>query len=122
MRFGEALPPDSGYGEVHELLLPEHWPPTPENRAALGAYIARRGIREAQRAVTSGQSTHADGLFYAGSAPTWSNRSLRGIVRGHGVGRGRIGWIDLHTGLGPAGHGEKIYAGANHATEFSRAR
>ena len=25
--------------------------------------------------------------------------------------RSRLGWIDFHTGLGPRGHGEKIYAG-----------
>jgi hypothetical protein len=34
----------------------------------------------------------------------------------------RLGWIDFHTGLGPRGHGEKIYAGRDEASEVARAR
>ena len=32
------------------------------------------------------------------------------------------GWIDIHTGLGPFGHGEKIFAGANDPAELARCR
>jgi hypothetical protein len=63
-----------------------------------------------------------DGLFYSGARPTWSNATLREIVRRYGSGRKRVGWIDVHTGLGPAGHGEKIFAGANDPVELARAR
>ena len=34
----------------------------------------------------------------------------------------RIAWIDLHTGLGPSGLGERIYAGPDDAQEVARAR
>jgi hypothetical protein len=122
LRFDETLPDAAGYAEVHGLLVPAQWPPPPENQAAIGAYVARHGMRAFQRIVTSGQSRHADGLFFSGRAPTWSNRSLRKIVRELGAGRRRIGWIDLHTGLGPFGHGEKIYAGAERAADLARAR
>ena len=47
---------------------------------------------------------------------------MRSLVAGHGAARKRIGWIDLHTGLGPYGHGEKIFAGSNDAAELARAR
>jgi hypothetical protein len=50
-------------------------------------------------------------MFYSGKAPSWSNRTLRAILRAHGTGRRRIAWIDVHTGLGRGGHGEKIHAG-----------
>ena len=122
LRFGEPLPANPDYAEVHGLLLPEEWPPTRENQAAIGAYIAKRGARAAQRIVTTGQSTHPQGLFYSGTAPTWSNQSLRKILRAAGAKRARIGWIDLHTGLGPAGHGEKIFAGRDDAADLARAR
>ncbi|MGL4859026.1 MAG: DUF2817 domain-containing protein, partial [Enterobacteriaceae bacterium] len=33
-----------------------------------------------------------------------------------------IGWIDIHTGLGPRGHGEKIYAGRRDLAEVELTR
>ena len=34
----------------------------------------------------------------------------------------RLGWIDLHTGLGPSGHGELIFACRDEAAALQRAR
>ena len=34
----------------------------------------------------------------------------------------RLGWIDLHTGLGPSGVGERIFACADDAAALKRAR
>jgi len=84
--------------------------------------MQKMGAVAFQAAVSAGQRTFSDGLFYSGTGPTWSNRTMRALVRKHGAGRKRIGWIDLHTGLGPYGHGEKIFAGANDAAELARAR
>lgn len=120
--FTAPLPASPGYAEVHPLVLPAHWPPTAEAVAALDAYIATHGARHYQAAVTSGQSTHADGLFYAGRAPAWSNTTLRGVLREHAAAAARVAWIDIHTGLGPLGHGEKIFAGRNDPAELLRAR
>jgi len=61
--------------------------------------------------VTPGQSEFPDGLFYSGTAPSWSNRTLRAMLRQHGADRRHIAWIDVHSGLGRCGHGEKIHAG-----------
>jgi hypothetical protein len=47
---------------------------------------------------------------------------LRQVLRDHGRRCRRLGWIDLHTGLGPSGHGERIFAGADDAAAVSRAR
>jgi len=120
--FSRPPPDNAGYGELHELLLPAEWPPAPANRAALFAARERMGHLRFQAAVSSGQSTRADGLFYSGAAPSWSNRTLRELVRRHGAGKRRIGWIDIHTGLGPSGHGEKIFAGRNDAGCLERTR
>lgn len=120
--FAQARAANPGYAELHELLLPAEWPPSAANSAALLAARERLGRREFQAAVSRGQDSRPDGLFFSGTAPSWSNRTLRGLVRRHGAGKRRIGWIDIHTGLGPSGHGEKIYAGRNGAADLARAR
>ena len=113
-------PENTAYAEIHHLLLPEAWPPSPENKAEIAHYIEMHGSDKFQLAVSGGQYQFADGLFYGGTKPTWSNRTLRKILREHGAGKNRIGWIDFHTGLGPCGHGEKIYAGLNNAGDIAR--
>lgn len=120
--FSQPQPANAGYAALHELLLPAAWPPNEANRAAILAARERMGHREFQAAVSSGQDSRPDGLFFAGTAPSWSNRSLRALVKRHGEGKRRIGWIDIHTGLGPSGHGEKIFAGRNDAADFARTR
>ena len=120
--FSRPQPKNAGYEELHELLLPAEWPPSDANRAALLAARDRMGRREFQAAVSQGQGSRPNGLFFAGLAPSWSNRTLRELLRRHGAGRRDIGWIDIHTGLGPSGHGEKIFAGRNDAADLARTR
>ena len=69
-----------------------------------------------------GQHEFPDGLFFGGTEPTWSNHTLRGVLRQHGRQARRIGWIDLHTGLGPSGLGERILACRDDAAALQRAR
>ncbi len=120
--FADAKELNLAYAQVHDLLLPAEWPPTEANRAAIVECIKQMGMAAFQAAVSAGQRSHKDGLFYCGNAPTWSNRTIRALLSKHGAARKRIGWIDIHTGLGPYGHGEKIFAGANDAAELARSR
>lgn len=120
--YGAPLPVNADYAEVHPLVLPAQWPFTEAHQAAIEDYIAHHGARQFQRAMSSGQSSHPDGVFYAGRAAAWSNTTLRAILRRHGAGCARVAWIDIHSGLGPLGHGEKIYAGRNDPAELARAR
>lgn len=110
------------YADVHAIVVSPAWPPTPENTAAIGRYIAEHGVARLQAAVSSGQCGFPDGLFYAGRAPAWSNTTLRGVLQEYGSGRERLGWIDFHTGLGPWGHGEKIFSGPRDAAMIARAK
>jgi len=109
--FSQAVPDNPDYAELHPLLLPEQWPPPLDNQIALGCYIAQHGMRAFQAAATRGQSGFADGLFYVGRAPTWSNDAVRRLLRRYGAHSRHIAWVDLHSGLGPTGFGERIYAG-----------
>ncbi|MDP3760782.1 MAG: M14 family metallopeptidase [Ramlibacter sp.] len=120
--FSRPLPVNEAYRELHPLLVPDEWPPTESNKAALGAYIARNGQAAYMAAVSAGQHEFPGGLFFGGVEPTWSNRALRELLRAYGHLAGRIAWIDIHTGLGPSGVGERIYAGRDDQASIARAR
>ena len=120
--FARPLPRNDAYADIHALLLPHTWPPTPENEAALQQYIAQHGVAAFQAAVSQGQHTHDDGLYYSGRNPTWSHVTLRHVLKEHNTHTRDLAWIDLHTGLGPRGHGERIFASRNDAAELARAR
>lgn len=120
--FSRPLPANPGYAELDDALLPASWPPPAEAEARLAAFARDRGAAALQTAITGGQYTHPKGLFYGGLAPTWSNLTLREVLRTEGRGCQRLGWIDFHTGLGPTGHGEKIFAGRHDARALARAR
>ena len=120
--FSGSLPSNPAYVELHDLLLPAEWPPTEANRQAIAGWIQTHGLQRYQAAVSQGQYSHPDGLFFGGVAPTWSNQTLRQVLRQHGQHARRIAWIDLHTGLGPCGVGERIWAGTDNAQAIARAR
>lgn len=120
--FDRPLPDNAAYPALHAHLVPSQWPPAAQDRAAIDAYIAEHGFAAYQHAVSRGQYTHADGVFFGGTARSRSLKNLHAALAAHGQHFGRIGWIDVHTGLGPWGHGEKIYAGRRDDAELARAR
>ena len=120
--FGRPLPANPDYRELHPLLVPDAWPPDAANAEATGGFIARRGHTAFQAAVSQGQHEFPDGMFFGGTAPAWSNLQLREILRQEAGRAYRIGWIDLHTGLGPSGVGERIHAGPDEPAGIARAR
>ena len=120
--FNQPLPTNPAYDEVQDLILPAQWPPTPDVQQAIDRYIAERGQRAWQGAVGQGQYQHPTGVFFGGQAPTWSNRTIRQVLRQHGGKVRRLAWIDIHTGLGPNGYGERIFTGPNDAQMLARAR
>ena len=120
--FGEPLPVNAPYAEVHGFMVPPTWPPMPENEARVGAYVAAKGMSALQAAVSGGQCQFPDGLFYGGQRASWGNTTLRAAMRRHGASRRRLVWLDVHTALGPCGHAEKILSGPNDAALVARAR
>ncbi len=120
--FSKPLPENAPYKEVQPLLLPEVWPPDNANLAAVQKYIAERGMDALQAAVSKGQHDFPEGLFYGGKAPTWSNLTVRQVLQKYGQKCQKLAWIDLHTGLGPNGVGERIFACADDAAAYARAK
>ena len=76
--------------------------------ARLMAFRKTVGEVEFFRAVSGGQYSHADGMFFGGGGASWSNRTLHAIVDRYLKSRQDVAVIDFHTGLGPYGYGEPI--------------
>lgn len=120
--FAQALPFNADYGAIHDLLLPPDWPPTAEGEDRLAGQASRWGARRMQMAVTGGQYHEPRGLWFGGTGPSWSQRVFRQVLREQ-IGRARdVAWIDLHTGLGPCGVGERIFACTDTGATLARAR
>jgi hypothetical protein len=105
-------PINEGYEQLAEAIeLPDVSPSSLEasNRKML-AYAMENGFPALQAAISAGQYSHPNGLFFGGHAPSWS----RQVMESHFVetlrGCERIVIIDWHTGLGPPGYGEVIYS------------
>jgi hypothetical protein len=123
--FNKALPKNAAYEEVHDLLLPAHW--EGQGRAAADQaildYQKKNGAFAFQAAMTGGQYSRPDGLFFGGQKPTWSNNTFRRILKEHVPSTTRkLVSIDFHTGLGPMGYGEPIYVGPEDPAYFARAK
>jgi uncharacterized protein DUF2817 len=105
---GAAYPVNAGYEALKHAICPAEW--TPEAVATadqvLMGYAREHGPMVLQAAVSSGQYSHAEGVFYGGRGETWSNRTLIDLLRAHAGQVKQLAFIDLHTGLGPYGIGE----------------
>ena len=120
--YSQPLPVNEAYREVEPLLLPDVWPPNEANAQATAQFVAQHGMVGLQAAVTRGQHQYPDGMFFGGTSETWSNLTLRKVLQQHARQTQRLAWIDLHTGLGPSGVGERIFACADDAAALTRAR
>ncbi len=117
-------PDDAVYSEVHAMLVPEEWhgPSRAKAEARLARYVAERGARALQAAVSRGQYSHPDGLFYGGRKPAWSNDVWRTILRRFGGRARRLAAVDLHSGLGARGACELISGAIAGSREHRLAR
>ncbi len=120
--FSKPLPVNPDYRALQPLLLPAQWPPDAANTQAIDDFIGKHGMAAFQAAVSRGQHEFADGLFFGGTAATWSNLTLRQVLRDFVRVARDVAWIDLHTGLGPAGVGERIFACRDDTAALARAR
>jgi hypothetical protein len=112
--FTNEVASDNGYGDIHAFLVPEAWEGEPRKQAdaALARYAKDKGPAAFQQAASGGQYTHSDGIFYGGTAPSWSAETVLASVKELAAHASQACFIDFHTGLGPYGYGEMIAAGS----------
>jgi hypothetical protein len=107
--FSKPLPPNPGYEELAEHLVPADISEEGLRHAAaaIDAYRSQHGDWKFQQARECGQYTRPGGMFYGGTAPTEARRTLEKIAADFDVAaRDKAIIIDYHTGLGPYGYGE----------------
>ena len=79
----------------------------------------REGLLAFQQVTSRGQYTFPDGLFFGGTGPSWSRRTVEGFARKHLAETKQIAVVDFHTGLGPRG-GEIIGRGGPGDPQYER--
>jgi len=119
-----AVPANPSYTVMADLLVPTAWTAEEQDRTlhALLQVAGEIGLPAFQQAVSGGQYDHPRGIFYGGTAPVWSHRWLRSWAATRLAPVSRAAIIDLHTGLGPWGHGELIGSERADAPGMRRAR
>ncbi|TNE57801.1 MAG: DUF2817 domain-containing protein [Alphaproteobacteria bacterium] len=108
--FNAPLPENSGYANIRRAIVPKSLDEEAlkEANKAITEFGKRHGFDRVQEAITRGQYHDAEGLYYGGTFPTWSNKNLRDVIRTYIAGADKAALIDFHTGLGPYGYGEII--------------
>jgi hypothetical protein len=121
--FTRPLPQNPAYDGLAEAVKPPTWTEEARNasRAVLLAYAREHGFPALVQAMSGGQYSHPDGIFYGGSGETWSRRTLTSIFRERLSAAAHIGIIDYHTGLGPEGYAEQIVSAMPDSDEYRRA-
>jgi predicted deacylase len=99
------LPENPGYEVLHPTLVPGgKTPPAPESLFAVTrSLVEEHGIAWVTSAVSAGQYTHADGLYFGGDRTEESVRILGSVVAERLAGTEEVLVVDLHTGHGPPG-------------------
>lgn len=109
--FSAGLPSNEGYAALADAFVPRALDAGTLAAAdgRIAAYRREHGGRSFEEARSSGQYSHPEGIFYGGTAATWSLRTLRRIADDFRLAeRGNVAVVDFHTGLGPHGYGEPI--------------
>jgi predicted deacylase len=117
------LPSSNDYETIHEWLVPADWdgPARQYADSQIKNYIQEHGLAAFQAAVSGGQYTRSNGLFFGGTGETSSNKILKVILAQLLTERVKhLAVLDLHSGLGPSGYGEPICVGTD-LREYLRA-
>jgi hypothetical protein len=99
------VPVNVGYVALHPVLVPHgDAPPSPESLLDVTrAMVEEHGYQWVKSAVSSGQYSHADGLYFGGDRTEESNRILAEVVGGLLADANEVLVADLHTGHGAFG-------------------
>ena len=113
---------NSLYDDIHSLLIDScrgEWQLT---RDTLEIFAAEFGLDKLQAALTLGQFRNPAGLFYGGTEAQWSNLVFKEILGRHLHTAETVAFLDIHTGLGPSGHGELIFNGSPNSADYRVSR
>jgi hypothetical protein len=117
-----SLPHNELYGAFHQILTGAGLAVAASEDPSIAAFFAERDEARAFGMLMVGQHQYPDGLAFCGKHPSWSQQALKQILDRHAQFAQRVAVIDIHTGLGPYGHGA-LYALADMGSDdLARAR
>lgn len=101
-----GAPVNNGYAGLHDALTCREWEGPDRIAADEKLAVARKRLGHAGLAaiIEAGQYEFADGMFYGGGGPVWSNRTLHEILATFAGDARQAVVFDLHTGAGPYGY------------------
>ena len=122
--WSQPPPENPDYDRIAHLLVPPSWTPEEQERTTLElvGIAEEMGLERMQEVVSRGQYRQPTGVFYGGSGPVWSNRWLHTWCESELGACRRLTIVDLHSGLGPWGHGELICVESAGTAPHDRAR
>jgi len=111
--FGDhskPYPGNPGYENLADAISPKSMSMWANTKARLRFlwYRLKNGKLKLKEAISGGQHTHPQGLFYGGQSDAWSNKTIRVIASRYLSNAEQVVVVDFHTGLGPYGHAEVI--------------
>ncbi|MGI9285093.1 MAG: M14 family metallopeptidase [Pseudomonadales bacterium] len=118
--FAESQDMNEAYLGVKDLILPEHY--GEESEKALAEWTEENGLDQFQKIVMGGQRVDPNGLFFGGTSEAWSNKTMREILPNLVANQEIVGLMDVHTGLGPYGHGDLIHSYPKGSDEYTALR
>ena len=118
--FSEELEMNHAYAEVKDLIVPAEF--DPNSFANVEQWIADNAMDKLQTVVMSGQRIDPQGVFYGDTKPSWSRETMFRILPELFRTQQRVFAIDVHTGLGPFGHGDPIHAYPKGSKEYELLR
>lgn len=104
--FTQALPSSDGYALLQPLL--KRAKNTRQRHKLFQEFARDHGQRAFERALSGGQYVDPQGPFYGGAEPAHGRRVINNIIERFQLDQRLLAVIDVHSGLGPYGHGELI--------------
>jgi hypothetical protein len=103
-------PKNDAYAELAEWISPRDVSRDAmrEANSHLRAFSDKHGAFALQTAISAGQYTHPDGVYFGGNKESWSSLMLKDVIKEHLSGLKKLVVIDFHTGLGESGAAEMI--------------
>lgn len=118
-----ANPPQNpDYDTLSDFAMPKDFSDDTQNFCTmkLMEFAQNYGFSRLQSALTAGQYKYPNGVYYGGTAPSWSNNTIKKFIGHLAQNAENTVIIDMHTGLGPFGKGEILCDCAPNTKEYAR--
>ncbi|UZK65431.1 M14 family metallopeptidase [Sphingomonas sp. M1-B02] len=122
VEFDGELPENALYRDVHPIIVGGAAGCRAKSDAGVRDFRAERGEQALANALFAGQYDHGDGVGFGGDQAGWSNLTLNAVLGDFARAADHVAVIDIHTGLGPFGHGMILCLDDSGSAGLERAR